>query len=463
MNISMDNTIDSTTKYPVSTSEVAKMLGLDGASKDLPMGSFDHNASVPHGLPVAQDVHSGIHSSDSHANSNSVAADSHALSSVESSASPDKSKALVKIAKAAGPFVAVFVVGIFLYFFFFSSINFSNVLSSNMPKASTPQQTALQQMEAADSAGYQKWISGFYYDVNDPKLLDPENDNSGNGLTNFQKYLLNLNPKSYDTLGLGVADSQAISNGLNPNTGIALNDSQKATISKYIDMEVAMNRLALYNLQNPGRVAGATINSNGISTSPSTVGGGFGQPVNLNQNQSQNNNNTAQSNQQNTSGYITPISNSEVDVDTTVPGRLEIPDLKINVPIIFSSSPNNFEKDLQVGVVHYPGTALPGQIGTTYIAGHSSNYIWAKGDYNKIFSTLGNLPDNSSFKITVVQKNGKNAIFYYVVTSKQQYTPTDQAQFANTGKSLVALSTCWPVGSTAKRLVVYGTLTQVEK
>ena len=132
------------------------------------------------------------------------------------------------------------------------------------------------------------------------------------------------------------------------------------------------------------------------------------------------------------------------------------------MPIVWSQDPKNFDADLQCGVVHYPGTALPGQIGTTYIAGHSSNYPWAKGSYNQIFSTLGKLANNTSFKITVTQTNGKTVTFDYVVTSSKQFSPTDQAQFANTGKSIVALSTCWPVGSTAKRLVVFGQLTQTE-
>ncbi|MFA5860051.1 MAG: sortase, partial [Elusimicrobiota bacterium] len=88
---------------------------------------------------------------------------------------------------------------------------------------------------------------------------------------------------------------------------------------------------------------------------------------------------------------------------------------------------------------------------------------WVKGDFNKVFSKLGDLADNTSFKITVVQKNGKDAIFHYVVTGRKEFSATDQEQFKNTGESIVALSTCWPVGSTAKRLVVFGQVTQVER
>jgi LPXTG-site transpeptidase (sortase) family protein len=250
-------------------------------------------------------------------------------------------------------------------------------------------------------------------------------------------------------LGLGHADSQSIAMGINPLTGGPETDAQKAVVSKYVDMEAVMNRLTLYTMQNPGEVAGASTSGNNSTEAGNNSG----------QNISPRNGpvlNTVVNNSHANAG------SNQINIDTTKPGLLEIPDLKISVPIIWSKDPGDFEQDLQTGVVHYPGTAMPGEVGTTYIAGHSSNYVWAKGSYNKIFSTMGNLPLNSSFKITVTQTNGKTAVFNYVVTRTQQYSPTDQAQFANSGQSIVALSTCWPVGSTAKRLVVFGLLTQVQ-
>jgi sortase A len=150
-------------------------------------------------------------------------------------------------------------------------------------------------------------------------------------------------------------------------------------------------------------------------------------------------------------------------INQKVNATLNIPSLKITVPIVWTTDTKNFERDLKSGVVHYPGTALPGESGTSYISGHSSNYAWAKGEYNKVFSKLGDLPDNSSFIVTVVQKNGQDARLHYVVIKRKEFSPTDQEQFRNTGDSLVALSTCWPIGSTKSRLVVFGKLTQVEK
>ncbi len=426
---------NSTKKYPVSTAEVAKMLGIGHVSDNLPLGSGVKVAD----LPVVEHTEETSAHSESTTNETSHPAD-------DLLAKSENQPAYLKVAKAILPYAAVFTIGLFLYFFFFSSVNFSTIFKPKKAAPATPKETALQTLEKQDLTAYYAWINSYYYDVSDPKILEPEYDNSGNGLSNFQKYLLKLNPKAYDTLSIGAADSQTLASGVDPATGKPLNDSQKDLVAKYIDMEVVSNRLALYNLQNPGKVAGAGVNSNGNAIFPVIV------PVSAN-------------NSAPTTGadILTPTSDTEVDVNTNIAGRLEIPSLNVNVPIIWTNDTKNFDKDLQAGVVHYPGTALPGQIGTTYISGHSSNYVWAKGDYNKVFAKLGDLADNTSFKITVVQKNGRDAIYHYVVNGRKEYSPTDQEQFKNTGKSIVALSTCWPVGSTAKRLVVFGQLTQTEK
>ena len=431
-------------KYPTTTSEVAEMLGIHAVAKDLPMATFASHGDLPVAdLPVAMESEHPETGEKSHAKPELHSAFTDLKNETQII---DKNK-FVKIIRAGLPYVAVFSVGLFLYYFFFTGVNF-NALFNSKPKATTPKQSALAQLQSGDLTAYYSWISGFYYHVSDPKILGPESDNSGNGLSNFQKYLFNLNPKTYDTLGLGQADSQTLASGFNPISGVPLTGDQKAKVEKYIDMEVAMNRLALNRLQSPQQVAGAGTNTSG-NTFFSIRGGQTG----LNQYPGQNALSNSDSN----------LIGAGIDVNTNIPGRLEVPSLNINVPIIWTKDTNSFAKDLETGVAHYPGTALPGQIGTTYISGHSSNYVWSNGDFNTVFSKLGDLADNTSFKITVVQANGKDAIFHYVVTHRNEYLPTDQEQFANSGQSVVALSTCWPINTTAKRLVVFGILTQTEK
>jgi len=453
--------------YPTSTDSVAHMLGLSGQENMVGILENSQAEEVSaHVLPVP-DLPIEVRKKTEAENQTDRLPKPKADVDLEMEAIENRSP-FKKILKAGLPYFLVFIIGLGAYYFFISntSLNLSSVFKASTKEKIAPltvKDTALMalQKDSAIIQNYQKWISQFYFDVSDSIVTDPNSDNSGNGLTNFQKFLLDLNPKVYDTLSTGLADSQTIASGINPLSGRELTEKQKDIVEKYFDLEIINNRLAVESLRRNGLVAGENVALSGqnpyaISSiqletarnGPKTVqrvsqptqnasAGGFDNPINP------------------------EINSSDLNID--IPGRLEVPALKINVPIIFTKDPKNFEKDLQLGVVHYPGTALPGQIGTTYISGHSSNYAFARGNFNKVFSRLGDLPDNSSFIITVVQKNGKDARFHYVVTHRKEFSPTDQEQFRNVGESVVALSTCWPVGSTKSRLVVFGKLTQIDK
>ncbi len=457
--------------YPPAAAEVSKIFGLDAESRDSGHSAGSETAPAAHAvgnLPVANLPVAAIPVPQPKAAKFPADADAHGgngaaasvkerlheklekLSGAQDGAgvyeSASSSRKWLSIARIIGMYLAVFAIGIAAYFFFFSNINFGGLIKFQ-PKASSPQESALMQLEKNSTAAYGKWIAGFYYDVSDDKVLDPNADNSGNGLTNFQKYLLNLNPRSYDTLGLGMADSQALAEGINPLTGSRLTEDQQSIVNTYFDMEVVMNRLTLAKMQHSGSVAGANIaQAAGAANSGQTPQGPAG------------GSNAIPYVQTGGAAYA-----NDLDIDMNVPGRLQVPSLKIDAPLIWSSDPGNFEDDLKKGVIHYPGTALPGQIGTTYISGHSSNYAWAKGNYNHIFTHLGDLKDNASFEITVTLKGGKQVTLHYVVTGRKEYQPDDQVQFINSGSSIVNLSTCWPIGTTQKRLVVTGQLVQVDR
>lgn len=483
-------------KYPIATAEVAKMLNLldehgllssssqneketksTNSLTDLPVPNLPVETNQIKEIsempdPAKKSSAFGKHINE--VNDEDILADAIA-------AKGGKNNVFFRLLKAAIPYILVFSVGVFLYYFFFTKIDFTKIFTKKTEqKIENAKESALTALEKQNLQSYSKWVESFYFDVSNPKVLDSESDNSGNGLTNFQKYLLQLNPKSYDSLGMGMADSEALALGINPLTGGKISETQKLIIEKYIDMEVVMNKLAIANLNDNKNVAGASITNNIRGVNPSETGifsQGFiegaydnSKTVTLKNNQT---NFVNRNSAGNTLKYTPPLTGADfnqdqlgindLNIDESIAGRLEIPSLGVNVPIIWTADAKNFTKDLQKGVVHYPGTALPGQIGTSYISGHSSNYLWVKGNYNKVFSQLGDLADNTSFKITVVQKNGKDARLHYVVTYRKQYKATDQEQFQNTDKSVVALSTCWPVGSTAKRLVVFGQLTQVER
>lgn len=434
--------------YPSSTPALEKIFGFPANSHEKSLTSEAESAPNLSELPV-KDLPIEKKIAELHSTGHVSAHGTLAAAPFEFTPAPEafKPKRYVKIAKVILPYLIVFNVALVAYFFFFKGMNFNlGSIFNSAPKPASVQESAIALLEKQDLANYQAWVSNFYFNVSDPKVLDPNVDNSGNGLSNFQKYLLNLNPKAYDTIGLGMADSQALEAGIDPTSGAPLSTQQKDIIAKYFDMEVIANRLAVEQLSRAGLVAGSYTSQPGVLTPrvayyPKSTPTPTPAPTAVKDN----------------------VLGNILDINTDIPGRLEIPSLKINVPIIWSKDTKSFDKDLKSGVVHYPGTALPGEIGTSYISGHSSNYAWVQGNYNRIFSKLNDIADFSSFKVTVVQKNGKDAILNYVVKSRKQYSATDQEQFANTGKSVMALSTCWPVGTTAKRLVVFGELTQIDR
>ena len=186
----------------------------------------------------------------------------------------------------------------------------------------------------------------------------------------ISEIFVGLNPKTYDTLGTGLADSQTIALGVNPLTGSELLAEQKEIIEKYFDMEIINNRLAVETLRRNGLVAGENIlnsqdnNYNSGSAQAETARNGV-KPVFRQSSQPGNSR---------VSGFDNPVNPviASGDLNLETPGRLEVPSLGVNTPIIWTKNPKNFEKDLQLGVVHYPGTAVPGQVGTTYISGHSA-------------------------------------------------------------------------------------------
>ncbi len=479
-------------KYPTATPEVAKMFGINFQPAQNSPAALEQEFQAPVFGAVLDSGKSLVKEKNGGGGGSRLGP---ALSNYaenftrEADGASQSQNIFFKFFKALWPYLAVFAVGLALYYFFFTNLNFGNFFHGKPKIPQTKKDSFVQNFQKQNLQSYTAWISQFYFEVSDQKVLDPDTDNSGNGLTNFQKYLLNLNPKAYDTLGLGLADSEALAQDINPLTGNRLAQQQKQIAEKYIDMEIVMNRFTLAQLESKNRVAGTSAVNAAVGpqrgecglTPRSAMAGVFvpcakaSEPTAASANPHSSGQpkrqlskyiapNTGPANQPAASADRPVFDNPyNLDADTSLAGRLEIADLGISAPIIWTKNAKNFNNDLKAGVVHYPGTALPGQLGTAYISGHSSNYVWAKGNYNQIFSKLGDLPDNTPFKIILPQKGRRDAILHYVVTGRKEFSPKDQAQFENGPKSIVALSTCWPVGTTQKRLVVFGELTQVEQ
>lgn len=131
--------------------------------------------------------------------------------------------------------------------------------------------------------------------------------------------------------------------------------------------------------------------------------------------------------------------------------RVIIPKIKVNVPIVYASTKDekSIEGLLHNGVVHYQGTSNPGEVGNSFITGHSSNYWWDTGKYNYAFVLLDKLEPGDQ---AVVYYNGKK--FVYTVRDKTVVEATDISVLAPTDTPVLTLMTCTPPGTSWKRLIV---------
>lgn len=141
--------------------------------------------------------------------------------------------------------------------------------------------------------------------------------------------------------------------------------------------------------------------------------------------------------------------------------RLIVPKLNLNVPIMnppvesllredWTQVEADIQKALEGGVVHYPGTAKPGQAGNFFLTGHSSYYPWAPGNYKTVFARLHDVKVGDDY--WVYYGGDKHR---YVVTDVSEVKPSNVDvldQPAN--RRLSTLMTCTPVGTTLRRLII---------
>jgi LPXTG-site transpeptidase (sortase) family protein len=131
--------------------------------------------------------------------------------------------------------------------------------------------------------------------------------------------------------------------------------------------------------------------------------------------------------------------------------RIVIPRLGVNAPLLFppSAETDALLLELQNGVIHYPGTALPGQRGNVFITGHSSQLAWEKGDYKSVFALLEKLKEGDTIVI-YFQKTK----YVYRVEQTKVVAADDLSILEPTDDHRVTIMTCWPVGTIARRMVV---------
>jgi len=159
---------------------------------------------------------------------------------------------------------------------------------------------------------------------------------------------------------------------------------------------------------------------------------------------------------------ISNTQNKDIDLWINIvpyENRIVIPKIGKNIPLIdirekTVESKNKLDnilmKELEDWVVRYPGSAKPGEKGNSFIFWHSSNFPWIAGDYNDVFSRLGQVE-----KWDIVFSYYGQKKYKYKIVEKKVVRPTDIGVLKNDEtKKQLTLMTCWPIGTTLNRLIL---------
>lgn len=120
------------------------------------------------------------------------------------------------------------------------------------------------------------------------------------------------------------------------------------------------------------------------------------------------------------------------------------------VPDVDINSESAYLVALKSGVAAVAGLSHPGQLGTTYLFAHSTNSPVNFARYNAIFYLLGKLKVGDE-----VEMMYKSKLYKYKVSTLTILEANDTRYLIpQNQKELLVLQTCWPPGTSWKRLVV---------
>ncbi len=138
---------------------------------------------------------------------------------------------------------------------------------------------------------------------------------------------------------------------------------------------------------------------------------------------------------------------------------LVIPKIGANskvVPNVNAYDPKIYQQALTKGVAHAEGTVFPGQIGNIFVFSHSSSNFYEANKYNSVFYLLRKLNADDFFYFTYQGK-----VYKYKVRETKIVEPEEVEYLTQTtSKKQATLMTCWPPGTTLKRLLVVGELVE---
>lgn len=113
-----------------------------------------------------------------------------------------------------------------------------------------------------------------------------------------------------------------------------------------------------------------------------------------------------------------------------------------------------YQTALSRGVAHAKGTAFPDQPGNVFLFSHSSADFLTATRYNSIFYLLDKLVTGDSIDLYYLGQK-----YQYQVTEKMVVGPNEISYLGqDTNEKKLTLMTCWPPGTSLKRLIIQATI-----
>ncbi len=158
-----------------------------------------------------------------------------------------------------------------------------------------------------------------------------------------------------------------------------------------------------------------------------------------------------------TAGQAQAVANIKTNY-TDKQSTLEVPKIDISVPIVFSDSKevSQLEKDLDQGVVYYPGSVYPGQQGQIVILGHSAPPGWPKIKHDWVFTDLDKLSEGDKIYVDLNNQQYIYTVVKKSIINRGADVPNIQTALSN---NTLALVSCWPPGKDYQRIAVLAQLT----
>ncbi|MFH0749835.1 MAG: sortase [Candidatus Gottesmanbacteria bacterium] len=155
----------------------------------------------------------------------------------------------------------------------------------------------------------------------------------------------------------------------------------------------------------------------------------------------------------------TPKHTSDSQKPVNAAFGIVIPKIGANAVIIPNVDPYDssiYQRALAKGIAHAKGSVFPGRVGNMFLFSHSSVNFYEALRYNSVFYLLNKLETGDEIYIYM-----NSTKFIYRVIEKKLVEPNTTFYLTEkTSDKLVTLMTCWPPGTTFKRLIVRAILEQ---